>query len=612
MNLPRQPIFSMRKITGFCLLALLVISYARIGPFPWSESRWAQGGFGEYWELTLKPFLSAALQPTLFDQNPSLPEGATPFYLRLLSDLGATIRYSLIAMSLAVPAGLVLGFLASTAWWPHSAGRGLFKAIVIPLNIAVRFFMTLMRSIHELIWAIIFLIALGDEPITACVALSFPFAGTLGKVFSEIIDEQLPQARDQLVNSGANSVKAFFHALLPQSLPDMATYTLYRFECALRSSAVLGFVGIETIGMSIHRSFENLYYREVWTELYLLIAVIVCVDVIGAKVRKCLHTIPERKKACPDANSMRDARAIALLKKSAPRWQLPRIVSFTILALIIVSWAPSIFGIDAKAVAGNHPNSLTPERADIFIKLITPEPVRLTGQWDGVKSWAGNLWQESGKEALYNTVAMATAAIILAGLFAIFALPWASRALARAKAMGIPSGQGSTLKRNSWRGLGFVTRSGFILTRAIPEYIYAYILIGLLGVSAWPLIIAIALHNFGILGRLWGEVMENQSHINARHMLASGARRSQVYVSAFLPESFNRFLMYLFYRWETCIRETTVLGMLGVASLGLEISLARGFHRAYDEMFFYVLLGASVIFIGDLISVYARRALAKA
>ena len=106
--------------------------------------------------------------------------------------------------------------------------------------------------------------------------------------------------------------------------------------------------------------------------------------------------------------------------------------------------------------------------------------------------------------------------------------------------------------------------------------------------------------------------MENQSHINARHMLASGARRSQVYVSAFLPESFNRFLMYLFYRWETCIRETTVLGMLGVASLGLEISLARGFHRAYDEMFFYVLLGASVIFIGDLISVYARRALAKA
>lgn len=612
MNLSHQPIFSMRKLAGFCLLALLVLSYTRIGPFPWNESRWAQGGFGEYWELTLKPFLSAAFQPTLFDQNPSLPPEATPFYLRLLSDLGATIRYSLIAMSLAVPAGLILGFLASTAWWPRGAGNGFFKAITLPINIAVRFLMTFMRSIHELIWAIIFLIALGDEPITACVALSLPFAGTLGKVFSEIIDEQLPQARDQLVHSGANSVKAFFHALLPQSLPDMATYTLYRFECALRSSAVLGFVGIETIGMSIQRSFENLYYREVWTELYLLIAVIVCVDVIGARVRKCLHTIPERKKAYTDTAAMAESKAVILLKKSASRWRLPRIVSITILALIIVSWAPGMFGIDAKAVAGNHPNSLTSERADIFLKLITPEPIRSSGEWSELKSWAGNLWERTGKEALWNTVAMATAAIILAGILALLALPLASRALAQARPMDLPCGQNHALKSNSWRGLGITTRGGFILTRAIPEYIYAYILIGLLGTSAWPLIIAIALHNFGILGRLWGEVMENQSYVNARQVLAAGAGRGQTYLSIFLPESFNRFLMYLFYRWETCIRETTVLGMLGVASLGLEISLARGFYRAYDQMFFYVLLGASVIFVGDLISVYARRALTNA
>lgn len=612
MSLARQPIFSMRKLAGFCLLAVLVISYTRIGPFPWSESRWAQGGFAEYWELTLKPFISAAFQPTLFDQNTSLPPDATPFYLRLISDLGATIRYSLIAMSLAVPTGLALGFLASTAWWPRGADRGFFKAVALPINIIVRFFMTFMRSIHELIWAIIFLIALGDEPITACVALAFPFAGTLGKVFSEIIDEQLPQARDQLINSGASSVKAFLHALLPQSLPDMATYTLYRFECALRSSAVLGFVGIETIGMSIHRSFENLYYREVWTELYLLVAVIVCVDIIGAKLRKCLHLIPEKKKVCPDTSGIRSIKAITLLKKSAPRWQLPRIVAITILVLIIVSWVPGIFGIDAKPVAGNHPNSLTAERADIFIKLITPEPIRISGNWSELSSWAGNLWERTGKEALSNTVAMATTAIILAGIFAILALPLASRALARARAMDLPCGRNHALTRNGWRTIGFTTRSGFILTRAIPEYIYAYILIGLLGTNAWPLIIAIAIHNFGILGRLWGEVMENQSYINARQVLTTGASRSQTYVSTFLPESFNRFLMYLFYRWETCIRETTVLGMLGVASLGLEISLARGFYRAYDQMFFYVLLGASVIFIGDLISVYARRALTNA
>ena len=69
--------------------------------------------------------------------------------------------------------------------------------------------------------------------------------------------------------------------------------------------------------------------------------------------------------------------------------------------------------------------------------------------------------------------------------------------------------------------------------------------------------------------------------------------------------------MYLFYRWETCVREATILGMLGFASLGLHIQLARNFSRAYDEMLFYVLLGASVIFIGDLISIYLRSTLAR-
>ncbi|NNJ85758.1 MAG: ABC transporter permease subunit [Akkermansiaceae bacterium] len=310
---------------------------------------------------------------------------------------------------------------------------------------------------------------------------------------------------------------------------------------------------------------------------------------------------------------MSDIEAVASLKKSAPRWKLPRIVGGSILALIVLSWAPGIFGITAKPIAGNNANSLTPERANQFYDWITPKPVRDSGDWNEVSAWADSLWKSSGKEALYNTVAMATAAIIIAGVIALIVLPWTSRALARARPLDLPHGEKNALNRYAWRGIGFTTRSGFILTRAIPEYIYAYILIGLIGQSAWPLIIALALHNFGILGRLWGEVMENQPTTNARQLMALGASRAQAYASSFLPESFNRFLMYLFYRWETCIRETTILGMLGVASLGLQISLARGgAQRAYDEMFFYVLLGAAVIFIGDLMSFFLRRSLTKA
>jgi len=74
-----------------------------------------------------------------------------------------------------------------------------------------------------------------------------------------------------------------------------------------------------------------------------------------------------------------------------------------------------------------------------------------------------------------------------------------------------------------------------------------------------------------------------------------------------LPEGFNRFLIYFFYRWETCVKDATVLGMLGLLTLGKLIALAKGFF--WDEMFFYVLLGASVILLGDLFSTYLRRRL---
>ena len=161
-------------------------------------------------------------------------------------------------------------------------------------KLACRLLTTLMRSIHELIWAILFLAALGHEPITACVALALPFTGTLAKVFSEIIDEQSVLARDHLIASGAGPLQAFLTSLIPQSFPDIATYTVYRFECALRSSAVLGFIGIETIGLSITRSFENHFYNELWTELYLLLAVILLVDALGAMLRKRLNRIPKR------------------------------------------------------------------------------------------------------------------------------------------------------------------------------------------------------------------------------------------------------------------------------------------------------------------------------
>jgi phosphonate transport system permease protein len=589
-----------RKITALVMLFLFLFCAWSLGPMATQTPSQSDG------------FLSAAFHPTLTDQNQSLPDDATPFYTRILMQMANTVRYAMIAMSLAVPAGMILGFFASTAWWPQGAGSQTARLLLRPIHLSVRLLITLMRSIHELIWAIFFLAAIGDEPITACVAIALPFAGTLAKVFSEITDELPRQAQDQAIASGTSSIQAYLTTLIPQSAPDMATYTLYRFECALRSSAVLGFIGIETIGLSIQKSFENNFYNELWTQLYLLIGVIMLVDILGSQLRKRLNNIPSRKQDISERRPTTSIKKyIRQIKRHAPRWRMTRVIFWTTATCTLIAWFPSLLHIETTSLINNSSSIDRGDRVMHFLEKITPAPARESGAWSDAVPWATELWTNPGKEALFNTLTIATSAIILAAFAAWFLLPWANRALAHARPLHVFHGRESLVRNTLWKLGGLITRTFFLISRSIPEYIIAYLLIGLLGISAWPLVLALALHNFGILGRLWGEVIENQPPAATRQIMLGGATRLQCYLNSYLPESFNRLMLYLFYRWETCVREATILGMLGGISLGYHIKIARNFSRAYDEMFFYVLLGAAVIFIGDTLSFFLRRSLMR-
>lgn len=233
-------------------------------------------------------FFSAALHPAFDYEDPNVPADADPIWLKGLKGLLATLRFAVGAMSLAVPAALVLGFFGSSAWWPAPRGRAI-GFLLRTVYLGCRFVMSFARSIHELIWALLFLSAMGISPMAGMVALAIPFAGTLGKVFSELVDEETREAAELFRAIGHRPVQLFLVGIFPAALPNLITYAFYRFECAVRSSAVLGFVGIETIGLYIELSHEEFYYREVWTYLYLLLALIVIVDQWGAAIRQRLN-----------------------------------------------------------------------------------------------------------------------------------------------------------------------------------------------------------------------------------------------------------------------------------------------------------------------------------
>jgi len=247
------------------------------------------GGLQVAWK-----FLSRALTPALVSEARFVPADAPPLLAVAARATWTTLVTGSAAMSLALPLGIVLGFGASTAWWvgdrvdPASsiltdAGR---RALPVAICGACRLLIIGMRSVHELLWAVLLLAAVGRSELAGVIALAIPTAGILAKVFSELIDETPRDAVRALRGAGASGLQTYCFALLPRAVPDLVAYSFYRFECVLRSSAVLGFFGFPTLGLYIRQSIDSTSYGEAWTYLYALLALVVAFDLWSGAVRR--------------------------------------------------------------------------------------------------------------------------------------------------------------------------------------------------------------------------------------------------------------------------------------------------------------------------------------
>ena len=266
---------------GLVVAGLLAAWYLKLGP------RAITSGSGS-WEI-FKRFLMGAFQPAL-DYERTPPPGTTPFLWRVVEALWATVRYAVTAVSIAVVAGLVFGYAGSTLWLKCGNTENCclcaFRRVVY---VIIRVGLSLVRSVHELIWAVLLLAAVGLSPLAVVLALAIPYAGAFGKIFSELFEEHAEKSAEVLRAMGAGSIQAFLFGILPRAWPDCLSYVFYRLECALRSSAVLGFMGVLTVGYYLRLATEEGHYREVWTYLYALLILIALFDFWSGRIRKRLQ-----------------------------------------------------------------------------------------------------------------------------------------------------------------------------------------------------------------------------------------------------------------------------------------------------------------------------------
>lgn len=150
----------------------------------------------------------------------------------------------------------------------------------------VRGLLILLRSVPEIVWALLFVRAVGLGPTAGVMAIAITYAGMLGKVYAEIFESVDPLPIRALLGAGSSRLQAFAYGVLPQATGEMLSYTVYRWECAVRASVVMGFVGAGGLGQQMDLSMRMFAGGEVASMLLTFLLLVLLADIISQLLRR--------------------------------------------------------------------------------------------------------------------------------------------------------------------------------------------------------------------------------------------------------------------------------------------------------------------------------------
>ncbi len=191
-----------------------------------------------------------------------------------LSEMLITLQIAVWGTALALLCSIPLGLLASanlTPWWIHQPVRRVLDSF---------------RAINEMVFAMLFVVAVGLGPFAGVLALWVHTTGTLSKLFSEAVESIDPQPVEGIRATGANKLEEIAFGVIPQVMPLWMSYTLYRLEANVRSASVVGMVGAGGIGVVLWEVIRGFYYAETCALLIIIVLTVTAIDFMSARMRK--------------------------------------------------------------------------------------------------------------------------------------------------------------------------------------------------------------------------------------------------------------------------------------------------------------------------------------
>jgi phosphonate transport system permease protein len=191
-----------------------------------------------------------------------------------LSEMAVTVHIAVWGTVLAVACAIPFGLLSSSNIvppWVYQPVRRLMDAC---------------RAINEMVFAMLFIVAVGLGPFAGVLALWVHTTGTLAKLFSEAVEAIDPRPVEGIRATGASALEEILYGVIPQVMPLWISYSLYRFESNVRSASVVGMVGAGGIGVIVYEVIRGFEYAQTSAVMLMIIVVVTLIDLVSARIRK--------------------------------------------------------------------------------------------------------------------------------------------------------------------------------------------------------------------------------------------------------------------------------------------------------------------------------------
>lgn len=408
-----------------------------------------------------------------------------------------TLLMAVLGTVLAAAVSVPLAFLAARNTTPHPAVHGAARAVI-----------TFCRAMPDLLFAALFVRALGIGVLPGVLALALHSIGMLGKLFADAIEQTHPGPREAVRATGAGYFREMLNAVVPQVVPAWIGAIVYRIDINLRMSVVLGFVGAGGIGFALQDALRGLIYPRALGIVGVILVIIAAMEVLTIVIRRTLLT-PAR------SGPRRDRRT---------RFVFGALAAGTCLASLLV------LEIDPWALFTWPWQSL-----EVFGRMIPPD----------FSALGAELF-----DAALQTVAIGVVATAIGVV------------------LSVPLGLVAAVNVTPHPVIYWFARAWILVVRAVPELIIAVVFVAALGLGPIAGTCALAIGSIGFLGKLVADAVEEIDPGPLEAVRAVGGGWWKTLFAAVIPQAVPALIGAGLYLLDVNIRTSTVLGIVGAGGIG--------------------------------------------